>query len=487
MRKYAVIILLLTIIVSHAQHSFFRGTNNYVAPIEATGSVSNGLGFDGIDDGVILNSSLLSANTDELTYELCLKPYQLGGFSALLNHDNWSNGYVHFQFHGNNIGFDVNGGNDNVFGYAFNINTWYHIAVVYSASAHNLKFYVNGVLQDTIINNNFPSIAGNVPINMGTWSNGRYFNGVMDEVRIWNVARTQSEIQSNMNKELAGTETGLVAYYPFNQGIAAGDNTAINTVTDKTANALNGTLTNFAKTGTTSNFVVGKVNINNNGSTPSPPSPVLTGGLILNLDASNTTSYPGTGSTWTDISGSGNNGTLTNGATFSSTAGGTMVFDGIDDRVQTSFNPTFTDFTVCVWYKDNGSSIYGRLVDNNYIDGFWIGKNGTTPNQWGGGIQEGGAPYGIYLTLPDSQWHFLTSVRSGTTHTIYGDGITNKVFNTVSAAALNGTALAIGEWSGGGTGQIFKGNIPHVLIYNRALTESEIMQIFNATKGKYGL
>ena len=271
MRKYAVIILLLTIIASHAQHSFFRGTNNYVAPIEATGSVSNGLGFDGIDDGVILNSSLLSANTDELTYELCLKPYQLGGFSALLNHDNWSNGYVHFQFHGNNIGFDVNGGNDNVFGYAFNINTWYHIAVVYSASAHNLKFYVNGVLQDTIINNNFPSIAGNVPINMGAWSNGRYFNGVMDEVRIWNVARTQSEIQSNMNTELAGTEAGLVAYYPFNQGVAAGNNSAISMLTDKTPNALNGTLTNFAKTGTTSNFVTGKVNPNNNGLSAASP------------------------------------------------------------------------------------------------------------------------------------------------------------------------------------------------------------------------
>jgi hypothetical protein len=137
--------------------------------------------------------------------------------------------------------------------------------LVYSSTAHTLKFYVNGLLLDTVTNNSFPIIAGNVPINMGSWANGRYFNGVMDEVRIWNVARTQSEIQSNMNSELAGTETGLVAYYPFNQGIATGDNTAINTVTDKTANALNGALTNFAKTGINSNFVVGKVNTNNNG------------------------------------------------------------------------------------------------------------------------------------------------------------------------------------------------------------------------------
>lgn len=265
MKNILSLLIFFSALICSAQHSFFRAQNKYVAPMEATGNVSNGLGFDGIDDGVVLNSSLLSTNTNELTYELWLKSYQFSGFSALLNHNSWENGYVHFQFHGNNIGFDVNGGNDNVFSYAFNTNTWYHVALVYSSTAHTLKFYVNGLLLDTVTNNSFPSIAGNVPINMGSWANGRNFSGVMDEVRIWNVARTQTEIQSNMNSELAGTETGLVAYYPFNQGIAAGDNTAINTVTDKTTNARNGVLTNFAKTGITSNFVVGKVNTNNNG------------------------------------------------------------------------------------------------------------------------------------------------------------------------------------------------------------------------------
>jgi hypothetical protein len=271
MKNYLLLSLLLSVVISNAQHSFFRGTNNYVAPIVPTGNVSNGLGFDGIDDGVVLNSSLLSANTNELTYELWLKPYQLGGFSALLNHDNWSTGYVHFQFHGNNIGFDVNGGNDNVFNYSFNTNTWYHVALVYSSTVHTLKFYVNGLLLDTVTNNSFPSIAGNVPINMGSWANGRHFNGIMDEVRIWNIARTQSEIQSNMNSELVGTETGLVAYYPFNQGIAAGNNTTISSVIDKTPNTQNGVLNNFAKNGPTSNFVLGKVNTNNNGLTAASP------------------------------------------------------------------------------------------------------------------------------------------------------------------------------------------------------------------------
>jgi hypothetical protein len=119
-------------------------------------------------------------------------------------------------------------------------------------------------------------------------------------------------------------------------------------------------------------------------------------------------------------------------------------------------------------------------------------RNNTTANSWGGGIKEAGIPYGIYLTLTDGQWHFLTSIRSGTTHTLFGDGITNKVSNTVSAAALSTANIAIGSWTGGNASapwnnQVFKGSVPQVLIYNRALSEAEVMQIFNATKSKYGL
>ena len=220
---------------------------------------------------------------------------------------------------------------------------------------------------------------------------------------------------------------------------------------------------------------------------------IITSGLVLNLDASNSASYSGTGTTWTDLSGSGNNGTIINGTTYSNINGGTMVFSGaLNNRVQTNFAPTFTDFTVCVWFKDNGSPQYGRLIDKDYVNGFHLQRNNTSANSWGGGIKEAGIPYGIYLTLTDGQWHFLTSIRSGTTHTLFGDGITNKVSNTVSAAALSTANIAIGSWTGGNASapwnnQVFKGSVPQVLIYNRALSEAEVMQIFNATKSKYGL
>ncbi len=215
-------------------------------------------------------------------------------------------------------------------------------------------------------------------------------------------------------------------------------------------------------------------------------------GLVFQLDAGNTASYPGTGITWTDLSGNGNNGAFISGVTYSSSNGGTMVFDGSDNnRVQTSLSTAFTDFTVGIWYKDNGSQAYARLMDQDYAGGFWLGRNAGIANSWGGGIQEPDMPYGIFLNLPDGQWHFIVSVRSGTTHTIYGDGVSNKVTNTVSGAPLSNPVIAIGSHTGGigdmWASQVLKGSLSQALVYNRALTEAEILQIFNATKAKYGL
>ena len=215
---------------------------------------------------------------------------------------------------------------------------------------------------------------------------------------------------------------------------------------------------------------------------------IVTSGLVLCLDAANPRSYSGTGTGWADLSGNVNTGTLTNGPTFNGANGGTIVFPGnTDNRIQTSYGPTFTNFTISLWFKDNNSVDYGRLLDKNYAGGFWLGRNGSTANSWGGGVLESVGPYGIYLTLTDGRWHFLTSIRSGTTHTLYGDGITNTTSNTVSAAALDATTLAIGGWSGGVGSQQFTGNISNVLFYNRALSATEVLQNYNATKSRFGL
>jgi hypothetical protein len=214
---------------------------------------------------------------------------------------------------------------------------------------------------------------------------------------------------------------------------------------------------------------------------------IVTNGLVLYLDAANPKSYPGTGTGWSDLSGLGNNGTLINGVTYSNANLGTFTFDGVDDYMTTPLSTAFQDFTVCVWFRQSGGAIaFQRLVDKSYINGFWIGRSSTNANTWGGGIKETGSPFGRFITLTDGQWHYLAYRRQGTTHTIFGDGITNTTSGTVTGTALDTTQMQIGL-AVADSATVFNGNIPVVKVYNRALQDSEILQNFNALRGRFGI
>lgn len=92
-------------------------------------------------------------------------------------------------------------------------------------------------------------------------SKTQFFKGNIDEFRIWNEARTQSQIQANMNNELIGNESNLLIYFKFNQGIAAGDNTGINSIIDYSINSNNGNLNSFTLNGSSSNFIQSDCNL----------------------------------------------------------------------------------------------------------------------------------------------------------------------------------------------------------------------------------
>ena len=100
---------------------------------------------------------------------------------------------------------------------------------------------------------------------------------------------------------------------------------------------------------------------------------IVTNGLILNLDASNTSSYPGTGTVWTDLSGQNNNGTLVNGVGYSSVNGGTLTFDGVNDYVNMGniFNFGTGDFTyeVVVLYNNLTSNASGATIGKDNYSG----------------------------------------------------------------------------------------------------------------------
>jgi hypothetical protein len=127
-------------------------------------------------------------------------------------------------------------------------NAWYHVAGVYTGS--QLKIYVNGLLQNEIDVEGDLTPGDGVVVNIGdnpTWT-GRFWTGRLDEIRIWEIARTQEEIQSNMSNELTGNEDGLVAYYPMNEGTG-------NATSDVSGNDNDGTLLNMDEAAWVDGFI----------------------------------------------------------------------------------------------------------------------------------------------------------------------------------------------------------------------------------------
>lgn len=210
---------------------------------------------------------------------------------------------------------------------------------------------------------------------------------------------------------------------------------------------------------------------------------IVQSGLILNLDAGVRDSYPGSGTTWTDLSGNGNNGTLTNGPTFSSANGGSIAFDGSNDNINLPYTllSGTGDFTVNIWIKSNshsGGTIFGNYPSGtlqlfhgtNYI-GMWLNNNTT------------------YLSSPGLEFTtnpvFFTALRTGGNETrCYLNTVLKKTgSSTASIGSTNN--FRIGTNTSGG--EVYNGAISQIMVYNRALTEKEILQTFNATRGRYGI
>lgn len=137
---------------------------------------------------------------------------------------------------------------------ALTYNQWEHFAFTWNASTSTITAYINGV-QTTNAGGGGSSSGSSGLMTIGSRTDGtQNFGGELDEFRIWNVARTPCEIAATMNSDFTTTQPNLVAYYNFNQGSASGSNSTVTTLNDFTSN-YNGTLTNFALTGTTSNWV----------------------------------------------------------------------------------------------------------------------------------------------------------------------------------------------------------------------------------------
>jgi hypothetical protein len=217
---------------------------------------------------------------------------------------------------------------------------------------------------------------------------------------------------------------------------------------------------------------------------------IITNGLVLHLDAAQKRSYPGTGTVWTDLSGNGNNGTLTNGPTFDSGNGGSIVFDGTNDSVNIvqSNALNVNTFTWSAWvnaaYSLNRCFFFiGNAVGQSITPyKIFIGTLGSAPaalriNYNGTAINLGG--------LTNNLTYNLTITYNGSVTSMYVNGSsigtsTSKTGNLNSAtyAYVGSTAQSL---------EFFSGKIFTTLFYNRALSDAEVLQNYNATKSRFGL
>ncbi len=174
--------------------------------------------FDGVDDYTQLSGTF--GNTAEMTIEAWYKlDASTGDFQVIVSSDDAT--FSHFQLNPSGAGSIIAAYTDvGAIGFPISLvpttfGAWQHLAV--SVQSGNTRLYVNGVQVGTTNTIAFTNIltSSNVSIGRG-FGSGRYFDGAIDEVRIWNVARSQDELRENMHLTLKGNETGLVSYYQFN-------------------------------------------------------------------------------------------------------------------------------------------------------------------------------------------------------------------------------------------------------------------------------
>jgi len=214
---------------------------------------------------------------------------------------------------------------------------------------------------------------------------------------------------------------------------------------------------------------------------------IIQDGLVLNLDAGASISYPGSGTTWTDLSGNGNNGTLVNGVGYSGDNGGSLSFDGSNDYGDLGTFFTFTNFTISLWVYPGSTQVqYADIFDNNHSStrNFVCQQDNLNTNQYEFiCLNATNNSRTSAFTLTANTWHYLTFTWNNSV----ASGYINGVFHSSGSAAnpINYVSpnLKLADWNNGGRN--WNGRMSNFMVHNRVLTASEIQQNFNATKSRF--
>ena len=249
------------------------------------------------------------------------------------------------------------------------------------------------------------------------------------------------------------------------------------------------------------------------------PGNIVTNGLVLYLDAANYLSYTSGSTTWNDLSGNNNTGSLVNGPTFSSTNAGSIVFDGTNDYVGLGNNSSLRfgtgSFTLNVWVNpaNTGSTntVLAKRQNTNPYNMVQIalgtlvtlaGGFDITPSKkvsfvlWTGASSfspSGGFVATTTNDIIDGTWKNLTLTRTSGSVVFYVNAISQSVsiLYNFGTQTLVDVSVTSSNWAAGGIPEIpagfISGSYSGIQMYNRALTASEVLQNYNATKARFGL
>jgi hypothetical protein len=424
------------------------GTSTYSLTGSDVGTLLNGVGysnsnggtfsFDGVDDYILGTDTYnLSNFTAEVwVYPTATPPSNsfpsaisttFPGTNSTVNYAiGWYNGGAYWFggfFNGSS------GGWHEIFVTPPTLNTWHHYSLTYNGSV--MIFYHNGVVEGTF--NTTDTAGGGGPIRIGRrWDIGNYFPGNIANSKVYSRALTSDEVQQN---------------YQATKDKFQGQQ-------------------------------------------------IVTNGLVLYLDSANKDSYPGTGTTWTDLSGNGNNGTLVNGPSFlPNVNSGIFDFDGVDDYTSLGSSAASlvqgkTAVTIGIFFKlDVLASLRGLIGTLNYGCGENLGL--VASGNYLTFYNDTGTCYdvGISSFVETGKWIYAVGTYDGTTTRMYGikDGSLSQSSGTGKTGATN-TFTSDFRIIGNQYPDYFtNGQCGTAFVYNRVLSQAEVLQNYNATKTRFGL
>ena len=345
--------------------------------------------------------------------------------------------------------------------YTASNNTWYHTAI--SRIGGTTSYYVNGEL--------FSRVSDTTNYTENTFVIGRYyttlsdyyFNGIISNVRVVNGT---------------GLYTSNFTIPDVQLGLTSSTKLLITSQQTTPGADVSGLLQ-----------IVTASNIGWTSSLPTFAPNVVIDSLQFYVDAGQVSSYPGTGTTWYDISGNSRNLTM-NGLTYNSADGGYIQFSGSNTAESSSYTINLSNgFTVESVAKFSGSNYEGLFAFNSQMSSDYI----NVQAQGGSNIRwevESGQSLTSTGTLSSNTWYHFTCVYEGDSNNtsgtarIYINGVENNTtsLNSNRVGQNQTSVFILGLWDG-----YLTGNIALSRMYNRVLTPMEVLQNFNATKNRYGL